>query len=497
MTSLLTARQWRYAAVGLILGILSAALITAALPRAYTASMVLSVSTQSSTDSIGAYQGELLAEQKAKAYAQLLTGPRVTQDTVSRLGLPMTAAELAQNMSVSVQPNSTLISLNVTAGSPARAAEIADTLALSLSDLVDEMEKLTDQALFHAGSVNPVAPARAPSTPVSPNVPLNLWLGGVLGILLGFAASWVRTRLDTSVRSQDGLRRILNTPDLPVVALDKKSSTDPLAATGHSGGARAEAYRHLKGIVSRSPSRESCRSVLVCSSVPGEGRTTVSCNLALALASPDTRVLLIEADFRRPRLAEIADKPGDVGLIDVLADVGRLEEAVSQWHGNLDVLVAGRTPSDPSELLGSLAMATVMSRIRELYDYVIIDTPALLPVSETTAIGAVADSAIFVCRYGRTKARFILEATDRLRSATIYLCAGALTTVPDRLALSAARYGRYAATPVPMAMNGGSSARTGSKASRKRYAHSPAQGNNLGPTSSPDSGSAPGLGSQE
>jgi capsular exopolysaccharide synthesis family protein len=153
------------------------------------------------------------------------------------------------------------------------------------------------------------------------------------------------------------------------------------------------------------------------SSLPGEGKTTTVVNLALALAEGGERVVLIEGDLRRPKVAEYLRLESAVGLTTVLIGKLPLEDAIQTTaHEKLDVLTSGSTPPNPAELLKSSTMANLLASLRERYDIVLIDAPPLLPVTDGALLSAQADGALLVVRHGKTTTDQVSLAVDRLEA---------------------------------------------------------------------------------
>jgi succinoglycan biosynthesis transport protein ExoP len=161
---------------------------------------------------------------------------------------------------------------------------------------------------------------------------------------------------------------------------------------------RAEAFRQLRTNLQFVEVTDNGRTFVVTSSVPGEGKSTTSANLAITLAEAGSKVLLIDGDLRRPKVAEYMGIEGAVGLTDHLIGHAELDDVVQPWGGgNLEVLPAGQVPPNPSELLGSKAMIKLLADLDKKYDTVIIDAPPLLPVTDAAILAKlVSGGAIMV-----------------------------------------------------------------------------------------------------
>jgi capsular exopolysaccharide synthesis family protein len=175
------------------------------------------------------------------------------------------------------------------------------------------------------------------------------------------------------------------------------------------------------------------RSVVITSSLPGEGKTTTACNLAIALAQDGSKVLLVEADLRLPRVAEYLGVDGSLGLTDVLIGQTDPQAAIISWQrGLLDFLPSGAIPPNPSELLGSKHMVDLLEQFTRSYDIVVIDSPPLLPVTDAAILARVADGALLVTRYASATKENVTDASEHLHQAGARLLGTMLNFAPAR-----------------------------------------------------------------
>jgi len=202
------------------------------------------------------------------------------------------------------------------------------------------------------------------------------------------------------------------------------------------------------------------RQVVVTSAVAHEGKSTTAQNLAIALAQSGMRVCLVEADLRRPKVTENLGIEGAVGLTNVVAGEHNLQDVLVPWNrGLVTVLPAGTTPSDPASLLGSHNAQMLLQDLRQSFDFVVIDAPPLLPVSDAAVLAGETDGALLVVRHGHTKRDQVEAAIETLKAVNARLVGSVLTFVPDKR-----RFGRrkdvytYATTAKPTHVARGRSA---------------------------------------
>lgn len=446
--------RWRVAVLCLLLALVGASLVTAMLPRQYTSDVTLIVQLQGeAADSDAAYQANQLAKARVVSYQPLLTDARVTQPVIDQLKLGITPAQLAKQVAVTAQPDTTLLTAVVTDTSPDRAAAIANAMAQEFVGLVGQLEQPIGTRVTVPGQPVPppskigaqvLRPAAPNPLPVSPNVLFNLALGAAVGLLLGIGAAFLRNARDTSVRSTKRVEALTGAPVLASVAADRDARRHPVTLGAHPGSAQVEAYRKLRTNLLFTDPGKPHRVIVVSSPSVGEGKSTVACNLALALADAGNRVVLIDVNLRRPQVEQYLGIGPTAGVVNVLAGRIPLRRAVGRWvEGGMDVLTAGPVPFNPSELLASRATAALLDEVRQHYDFVILDTPALLPVTDAATVAARADGVVLVVRHGRTDEEQVAGAMNALDAVQAPLLGTVLVGTPPQARLRLGKGGAY------------------------------------------------------
>jgi capsular exopolysaccharide synthesis family protein len=244
----------------------------------------------------------------------------------------------------------------------------------------------------------------------------------------------LRETLDTSVKDPEQLARELDLPTLGAIAYDSDAPKRPLIVHVDPKSSRAESFRQLRTNLQFVDIDEAPRSIIFTSSIPEEGKTTTTVNLAIALAQSGVRVLLVEGDLRRPKMADYLGIEGAVGLTNVLIGRVSLADAIQPWGPDalLHVLSSGPSPPNPSELLGSQGMAELLRELEHNYDLVLIDAPPLLPVTDAAVLAALASGAVLVTRYGHTKREQLARAVEALRAVGVAVYGAVLTMTPTR-----------------------------------------------------------------
>ncbi len=282
--------------------------------------------------------------------------------------------------------------------------------------LLDRQKQLALAANSRANNVRLVDRAEQSRSPISPN-PRKDWLVAVLaGLTLAFGLAFGIEYLDDSVKTPEDVTKRLKLPLLGLVPALGEGRVPILTETvPHDFG---EAFRSLRTSLVFSSGGESTRVIAVTSTQPLEGKTTTACNLALALALGGSRVLLIDADLRRPGLHRTMGLPNGVGLSHLLSAQARVREVIQRTAGpNLFVITAGVTPPNPSELLASERMNHLIANLAHgPFDWVVLDTPPVLAVTDAVIIAQKVSSVVFVVGSEMTRRVHAQRALEMLQN---------------------------------------------------------------------------------
>ncbi len=276
------------------------------------------------------------------------------------------------------------------------------------------------------------------ASPVRGSQRINVIFGGLMGLLLGLVAAFFLEYLDRSVQSTSDVETKLGLAVLgwiPKVEADGDERPIPLLADIDTEGAAAEAYRVLRTNLAFSTAREHpLHSLVFTSPGPGEGKSTTVANLGAVLAARGDRTLLIDADLRRGELHDAFDLLRSPGLSDLLAGELDQREAIRPAvRPGLDLLPAGKRPPNPSELLGSQAMAGLLAGWRDVYRWVLLDAPPVLAVTDAAVLAALTDGAVLVLRAGETDRRAGWQGIQQLRRVDARIVGAVLNEVDPQL----------------------------------------------------------------
>lgn len=330
-------------------------------------------------------------------------------------------------------------------------------------DLYTKLEEANVAAGVKASNITVVDPARVPSTPSSPVVLRSLRTGLLIGLMLGLVLAFVRDYLDESILSPAQLEGVTTSPLLGLVPLFAKfgSATNKRGRPDTSGSLPqddllqswvlrapksiiAEAYRSLRTTILMSRADKPPQVILVTSALSGDGKSTTCFNLAASFALKGDRVLLIDADMRRPSIHMLTSRKNNVGLSNVLTSAVSPSDAIQPYPGidTLSIMTAGIIPPLPSELLGSRRFADVLASLKEQYDFIFFDTPPLLLVSDALVISTSMDEVILVVRSGKTTNPILRRSLAALSTPNIPFL-GIILNAADTASSDYATYGYY------------------------------------------------------
>lgn len=373
------------------------------LPEIYQADASGFIVAQSDQTTGGVYTGTSLAGTKADSYLRLVSSRAVGAEAAKIMGSSESPGALISRVSASIA-GTTILTVVASGPTPQDARDLADAVVQATAIEANRLElggTVTPGATALV-KIIPVEKALLPGAPFAPNVRKYVVAGGAAGLVLAYALVFLRRLIDTRLRTSKDVEELTQSSTLGIIP-----TTNELRNTAGRGrigslGAAAESFRQLRTNLRFVSPDAPARSIVITSANAGEGKSTVSSTLARILGEAGESVIIVDADLRRPMLASIFETDGVVGLSQVLSGQVAHEEALQATdQTNVLLLPAGRTPPNPSELLGSQRMQHLLRELTKDH-IVILDAPPLLPVTDAGLLAGMADGAILVFALGKT-----------------------------------------------------------------------------------------------
>ncbi|WP_370249908.1 polysaccharide biosynthesis tyrosine autokinase [Nocardioides sp.] len=444
-------RRWRLIVATVLLAAGASGLMTWQATPLYASSAQLFVST-AATNTGEASVGNQFATQRVASYVNLVGTRKLADAVAAAMGGRVPAGALRGSVSAAAVPATVNLTITARNPDPVLARDIAQAYAVALSDLVSEIETPEGQTSAPV-RVSIVDNAQLSLGPISPNPRRNLTLGLALGLLLGAGLAVLRDLLDTSITTTEDVATVTQAPVLANIGSDAAAVRLAPHEALQDTTPWAEAFRVLRTNMQYVEVDHDRRVFVISSSLPGEGKSTTSANLAVTLALAGESVVLVECDLRRPTMADRLGLDGAVGTTSVLIGRVKLDDALQAYGDTgLQVLPCGHRPPNPAELLQSQAMETLLQDLRARFDIVLIDAPPLLPVTDAALLAARSDGLLAVVKHGRTTREQLRHALERVESVDAKVVGTVVNQVPSRRRGSGYGYGygygySYAPTP--------------------------------------------------
>jgi capsular exopolysaccharide synthesis family protein len=311
-----------------------------------------------------------------------------------------------------------------------------ETNRKNYEDLLNRLRQAEVESDFRPSNIRIVQQAEIPIAPIKPNKILNIGLSLLIGLALGIGMAFFLEYLNNTINTAEDVERFVQLPSLGAIPSLQSLAKSRMFGLGSGNGAKstalaapnnellsdhepissfAESYRALRTSLLLSSAEHAPRTMLITSSHPSEGKTTIVANTAISLAQTGAKVLVLDADMRRPRCHKILNAKNDMGLSTFLSRDIRLESAI-QEHGipNLYVLPAGPVPPNPSELLSSIKLRILVSELEDRFDHIIIDSPPVIHVTDALIISPHVDGVVIVVKGGQTPREAVMRAKQAL-----------------------------------------------------------------------------------
>lgn len=415
--------HWIAIVAATVLGALLAFGWTLLQPKVYTANGSAMITTGTSTSLGDALVGDNYAKSRVKSYLDIAKSRQVAQKAMEQLNISVPPDAVIARVAVSNPLDTAVLRVAASGNSPEEARALAEAWIAGMTEVVSELENTNATG----GQVSIVRlqtldSAALPSSPSSPNTRLAVGLGLLVGLAVGVAYALVRAAVDRRLRTSEAIEAEFDVAVLGTIPFD-----DDIAKRGVASAKRdfhtTEAVRQLRTNLQFMDVDNPPRIIVITSALPGDGKSTVSIKLAEAIAESGQKVILVDADLRRPSVADYLGLVPGVGLTDVLVGRAQLADVLQAYGatGRFAVLGAGPVPPNPSELLGSVAMRNLLQSL-DPGAIVLVDTPPLIPVTDAAILTARTDGALVVVRAGKTTIDVLdkaLQNVDRVKGRAL------------------------------------------------------------------------------
>ena len=326
-----------------------------------------------------------------------------------------------------------------------------ETSRLLYDGLQQRLEEASILAGLHSTAIHTLDMADIPPFPSQPRTRFNVAVGMGLGFVLGLGLALLLEAMDTNLKTMADIEHGLQLPLLAAIPKVDADHLSPLQFIEHAttpGASEwskiAEALRGMRTSILLSSPGAPPKVIMLASTRPGEGKTSIAALTAIALGLNGSKVLLVDGDLRRPAIHLRFRMGKGLGLSSVLSGKAALKEAIAEWPNlpNLHILPSGPVPPLPSELLGSKQMEDLFAEARAQYDFVLLDTPPVLVVTDATVMGRIVDAAILIVRYGAVQRQVARRCVDLLDRSGAHLLGVVVNAVDYRAPEYSDYYGR-------------------------------------------------------
>ena len=398
------------------------------LPKLYASNTTAVASPKQVIPSAGVNNPNQLPnlDQVVDTYAGLINSEPVRQRLIQS-GVPRSSEQLSGEILVARKANTTLIQIRISDNDPGVAFLIARNIIPAFNDALDELQSSVRGGTAPTARLDSLIPwelpSAAPRAPYSPDIPRNVIIALAAGLVLATALAFLIERIDDTVKTEGDVQLRLGLPLLGTVVRRVQTADeevdDPVevVAASHMGDTLAEQYRAIRTNVMFSRVDRPVQTIVVTSTLPGEGKTTTATNLAMVMAQAGFSTILVDADFRRPSLHRLFDRRPNLGLGNLILDDRPSEQLIQATTiPMLRLVCSGPTPPNPSELLGSVSMQRVLARLSSMADIVILDTPPVSAVTDATVLATLCGGVIMVVEQRRTGVPAVAKSIETLHS---------------------------------------------------------------------------------
>ena len=414
-------KRWKLVILIPLLAALSSAIVSIyIITPLYSASTTLMITRQADATQI-LYSDIQISRQLVQTYREIVRSYRVLEMVIANRALPYSVGELRDKVEVQAVRDTELIIIEVTDPDPVMASGIANEVALSFMDQIVEIMNVENISIIDAA----ITPDRA----VSPRVPLNTAVTFVVGLMAAIGFVFLLEYQDRTIKDPSEAQRLLG---ITVIGVIPEVANKQLFASSNPRAPASEAMRTMRTNIQFAGIDKELKRILVTGANPACGKSTVTANLGVTLAQTGAKVLLVDADLRKPTMHQIFEINKEPGLTNLIINPEMTTEKVIQKSGynNLYILSSGPVPPYPAELLNSAKMKALVELIAKEYDYLVFNSPPVIAVTDSAILSTLTDGTLFVLDYGRVTRDEAAWALEQLGKVQAKIIGTVLNAVP-------------------------------------------------------------------
>ncbi len=370
------------------------------------------------------YNDLILNQKLVTTYGQIIKSRKVTDRVIEKMNLDLSYDNFISKVDVTLVKDTEIIKIQVKDEDPVLATEIANETALVFMDSIKE--------IMNVENVQIIDDAQVPKNKVSPRPVLNMAIAGVLGLMVGIFLVFLLEFLDNTLKSPDDIEKQLELPVIGTIPLVDNEDEIRLITQKNPKSPISEAFRTLRTNIQFSNIDEDLKTLIVTSSGPSEGKSTLSSNLAATMAENQKKVLLIDCDLRKPRVHKVFKISNLKGLTNLIVGSEKIKDIVHNEEGfeNLDILTSGPIPPNPSELLGSNKMKNFLEDAKREYDMIILDSPPIGLVTDSAVLSTIVDGVLLVGAVAQVEMEMLKNSKSLLDKVNANIIGVVLNKVP-------------------------------------------------------------------
>lgn len=408
--------------IPLIFAAIGAAVSIFLIKPIYESSTTLIVIQDKDTEEVMSKSDVDLSKSLIYTYAEMAKSYTVLDNTAKALNI-----DRLNGNSITVSPvkDTQILKVAVQNNDPQLAKDIADRL---VEEFTLEIQRITK-----TNNVAVVDYARLPEKPVKPKIIMNVGIAGIVGVMVILLAVFLKEYMDNTVKTEDNIENLLGISTIGTVPNFNQGSnkhSEKFLIKDNPLSPIAEAYRKLATNIEFSNVDNEIKTIMITSAKQSEGKTTTISNLATVMTELKKNILLLDLDFRKPAVHKQFKLSNKSGLTDLLIKKDDYKIYIQNVYPGLDVLTTGMIPANPAEIINSKTLKELIREMSVCYDYIFLDSPPVMLVSDPITISTYSNAVILIIEYGKTERELTKKAVESLKQVNANIIGAVLNNIP-------------------------------------------------------------------